>query len=118
MRVFRKFRFCVLLVTTTTTTAMRASATRPQVRTHPIVITQAEVFEGLRFPPHTKLEVMENGHVYYAWPGEDFDANGIRILKGTQLMLHGNGKVSSLWTVSNQKILDTILPSQTWVTFK
>ena len=56
--------------------------------------------------------------MYYAWPGEDFDANGIRILKGTQLMLHGNGKVSSLWTVSNQKILDTILPTQTWVTFK
>jgi hypothetical protein len=91
---------------------------RTAVKTHSLVIPKTETFEGIKFPPNSRFEIMENGRVYYAWPGEELEANGIKIQKGTQLMLQGNGKVQSLWTVPQQKILDVVLPAKTWVTFK
>lgn len=94
------------------------TAGRVEIKTHPLLITKAQTFGGIEFPSNSRFDIMESGQVYYAWPGDDLKANGIRILKDTQLMLRGNGKVQSLWTVPKQVILDTVLPAGTWVTFK
>ncbi len=107
------FSICLMVIPPTAATSARVA-----IKTHPLVIAKAETFEGIEFPPNSRFEIMDNGRVYYAWPGEDLKANGIHILKGTQLTLHGNGKVESLWTVPQQRIFDVVLPAKTWVTFK
>lgn len=98
--------------------ALGGAATRPQVKTRTQFLKQPEVHGRIRFPANTRLEVMDSGAVYYAWPGEDLKANGITILRGTQLMVFGNGHVSQFWSVLGQKIHEFTLPEGTWVQFR
>ncbi len=94
------------------------AAAREVAKTHSIVTKAGEKYHSVAFPEGSRLEVTDDGRVYYAWPSKDMDLSGHVILAGTQIMISEGGAITSIeQSLPRQKIDDFEIPADTRVSF-